>query len=78
MITFFNSKQHQLEAVHYLQYLVTGLTSTEAYLLPLNKILCGLPLATPVAPGILISEENETLIEGLVEAAIGYWPAIGK
>ena len=27
--------------------------------------------------GIDISQEHKTLIEGLIEAVIGYWPAIG-
>lgn len=68
----------QQYAVHYLQYLVTGLTQTEEFLLPLNKILCGLPLSTPVENQIEISTGDKDLMDGLIKAAISYWPAIGN
>jgi hypothetical protein len=73
----FINKELQADAVHYLQYLVTGLTETADELLLLNKVLCGLPLNAPVKSGINISDENKELIEGLISAAIGHWPAIG-
>ncbi|GGG31337.1 hypothetical protein GCM10011344_35330 [Dokdonia pacifica] len=75
--TAFNSREAQEDAVHYLQYIVTGLTETEESFLVLNKLLCGIPIETPVKDGIDISQEHKTLIEGLIEAVIGYWPAIG-
>lgn len=68
----------QADAPHYLQYVVTGLSATEESFLPLNKVLCGLPLSGPLKAGITISEEHKTLINGLVKAMIGYWPAIGN
>lgn len=68
----------QSDAVHYLQYVVTGLQSTEEIFLPLNKVLCGLPLSQPIANGITISEKQRNLIEGLIQAAITYWPSIGN
>ncbi len=74
----FVNEQASLDAVHYLQYLGTGLTHTEEVYLPLNKLLCGLSIETPVPQGIEISEENKTLITGLLEAAISHWPAIGN
>ena len=67
----------QADAVHYLQYVVTGLCKTEEALLPLNKVLCGLPLSEPIHDEIIISDENKKLINGLVKAAISHWPAIG-
>ncbi len=66
-----------MEGVHYLQFLVTGHSHTAEHLLPLNKLLCGLPLAHPVAEGVTISDNHKTLMEGLIKAAIGYWPVIG-
>jgi hypothetical protein len=66
------------EAVHYLQYMVTGLSHTDEALLPLNKVLCGMPLDEPVPAGIEISEEHIQLIEGMIKAIIGYWPSIGN
>ena len=38
----FVSEEAQLNSIHYLQYIVTGLTETEESLLTLNKILVGL------------------------------------
>jgi len=73
----FIDTEAQLRAVHYLQYFVTGLTHTEEHLLPLNKVLCGLALAQPVADGIIVSDEYKNLIEGLIKAMIGQWPVIG-
>ena len=73
----FISERHQLEAVHYLQYVCTGLTQTEDHFLLLNKLLCGLPFSHPVPDGIELSTGHKELVSGLIRAAIGYWPAIG-
>lgn len=73
----FISTQAQNDAVHYLQYVVTGLSRTEESFLPLNKILCGLPLSHPVQDGITISSEQKNLADGLIKAAIAHWPSIG-
>lgn len=69
-------KQHA--AVHYLQYVVTGLEMTEEFLLPLNKLLCGIPLAQPVKESTDISMADKELMNGLINAMIAHWPAIGK
>lgn len=74
----FINPEIQADAVHYLQYIVTGLTQTAEELLPLNKVLCGLPVSTPVKTGINISAEEEMLMDSLIEAAISHWLAIGQ
>lgn len=74
----FLNTEAQLSAVHYLQYVVTGLSSTEENLLPLNKLLCGIPLSQPVMESTTLSEAHKMLMDGLIEAVIGHWPAIGK
>lgn len=74
----FVSNEARIDAVHYIQYLVTGATQTEEALLVLNKVLCGIPIETPIKEGIEVSQEQETLMQGLIVAAIGYWPAIGQ
>lgn len=74
----FKDSEAQLHAVHYLQFLATGLCYTEEPLLPLNKILCGLPLETPVTAGIDIPVSQAEIINGLIKAAIGHWSAIGS
>jgi hypothetical protein len=73
----FKTEEDQLNAVHYFQYIVTGLTETEESLLTLNKVLSGLSPNTPVKEGLEISEKNKQLIDGLIQAAIGYWSSIG-
>jgi len=73
----FISIQHQEKAVHYLQYIATGLTKTEEHLLLLNKLFCGLSLTHPVSGGITIEDSERELINGLIKAAVGYWPAAG-
>ena len=73
----FVSEQAQLDAVHLLQYIVTGHSHTEEHFLPLNKFLCGLDIAHPVPDGIEILESTRSMIDGLIKAVIGYWPAIG-
>lgn len=74
----FTSPTNQTDAVHYVQYLVTGRSSTEELHLPLNKILCGLAITTPIDGGITISEDHQALMDGLIRSAIDYWPAIGE
>jgi hypothetical protein len=74
----FIGKQEQDDAVHYLQYVVTGLDKTEESFLPLNKVLCGLPLSHPATDGITITNEQKILVDGLIKAAISHWPVIGE
>jgi hypothetical protein len=73
----FRSNKHQVRAVQYLQYLITGMQETEEVYLPLNKVLCGLPLTDTVPDFIDISDQEKQLINGLIQAAISHWPEIG-
>lgn len=77
--TRFSSVENQLKAVHYLQYLATGLDlfGDEAYLV-LNKVLCGLQIQEPVTTNISMTENEKVLMDGLIDAAMGYWPSIGN
>lgn len=74
----FIKPESQINAVQYLQYVITGLSITEETDLSLNKVLCGLPLTNAVPNEIEIPEDTKILIEGLVQAAISYWTAIGN
>lgn len=67
----------QSDATQYLQYLATGNSVAEETFLSLNKILCGLPISSPLKTSITITQENSELIEGLIKAAIGHWQVIG-
>jgi hypothetical protein len=74
----FRHPDERHKAVHLLQFLCIGQTYTEEALLPLNKILCDVTLEEPIAPGIEITPEQQQLMKGLINAVIGYWPAIGS
>ena len=74
----FTSAENQRNAVHYLQYLVTGLSNTEEAYLPLNKVLCGQSLTQSVPTGITISEAEKQLLDGLIKAVISHWSSIGE
>ncbi|WP_295790791.1 contractile injection system tape measure protein [Mucilaginibacter sp.] len=74
--SFVNEDARQ-KAVHYLQYVITGLSHTEEHILPLNKVLCEVPVEQHIIDGILVLEEHAELINGMIKAIIGYWPAIG-
>jgi hypothetical protein len=69
-------KQH--DAVHFLQFLVTGTASSEEHLLPLNKILCGLDISEPVQDSLEINEEEIEMMEGLLYGVISHWPDSGS
>ncbi|RYU91652.1 hypothetical protein EWM62_06855 [Mucilaginibacter terrigena] len=68
----------RLDAVHVLQYAVTGMMHTSEPYLPLNKVFCGLPLAEPVTPGITLTAKQQELISGMILNMVGQWAAIGK
>jgi hypothetical protein len=68
----------RIDAVHILQYAVTGMKETSEPYLPLNKVLCGLPLAEPVTPGITLDEPKEKLIGGMLLNLVSQWEVIGK
>lgn len=74
----FADEQARLTAVRCLQFVATGLSHTDELLLPLNKVLCGLPLTTPVPKGIPITDKQTTLVETLIKAIIGQWQKIGN
>ncbi|RQO79314.1 hypothetical protein DBR40_02835 [Pedobacter sp. KBW01] len=74
----FTGLASQCKAVQYAEFAVTGLSATSETILQLNKVLCGLPLAQPVPEEIDISEDQILLINGLLQAMIGYWPATGS
>ncbi len=74
----FLSDEAQLKSIHYLQYIVTGHSSTLESMLPLNKVICGIELNAPIPAGIEITADQSELINGLIKAVIGYWPAIGE
>lgn len=74
----FCNMQSQRDAIHCLQYLVTGLLSTEEQHLVLNKVLCGLSISEPVELNFDLTPENKTTADSLIDAVINHWSAIGS
>ena len=65
-------------AVHLLQYLVDGRTEAPEPLLVLNKIMCGVPTATPVEHAIEATEQERELCERLLKSMIANWKIISN
>ena len=64
--------------VHLLQYLVDARCDAPEPELVLNKLLCGLPTAQPVAASIEPGEADIAFCDGLITAVIANWPILGK
>lgn len=73
----FINEETQLKAIHYLQYIVTGLTATEESLLVLNKLLCGVDIESPIKESIEMDLKDKELIDGMIESSVAYWSSIG-
>jgi hypothetical protein len=69
----FVSEDAQIRAVHLLQYIATGKTEHPENELVLNKILCGLPVSTPVPTDVGLTEEELKMASGLLTGAIANW-----
>ncbi len=73
------SDDHSRErAVHFVQFVANGITHNEEQFLVLNKLLCGLSIDTPISAGIEVTDDERTLIEGMINAIIKHWPSIGE
>lgn len=69
----FRNVEAATRAVHLLQYLASGQTETAEHLLVLNKILCGLQIASPIPLDIDITEEEIDLSASLLNAVLQNW-----
>jgi len=65
-------------AVHLLQSLVDGRTSAPEPLLCLNKLLCGVPLSTPVERSIEATPRDLEICRTLLNSLIANWPIISN
>jgi Contractile injection system tape measure protein len=68
----------QSAAVNSLQYLAAGSVNKDAQGAGLSKLLCGMDINEPLTGCFDITETGKQLMEGLIKAAIGYWPATGQ
>jgi hypothetical protein len=63
-------------AVHLLQFLADGSCDSPEPALALNKLLCGLDPAEPALPFIVVTDEERSICESLLEAMLGNWPML--
>lgn len=63
-------------ALHLLHYLCTGHTPAPEYELTLPKILCNIPLDTPVEADITLTDREKDEAVNLLNAAIRWWEAL--
>lgn len=70
------SPAHQRRAVLLCNYLVTGENICEEIGLELHKILCGLPLETPIENEIELNEIELKAIENLLKSVLEHWKAL--
>lgn len=69
--------EQALRAVHLLQYIVTKRTHTPEEELTLNKLLCGVPLSSPVPAGLDdMTEQERQTADMIIKAATGNWTAM--
>jgi hypothetical protein len=61
-----------------LQLAATGLAEAPEHRLPLNKLLCGLPLASPLPRTATAAPADEQAVDGLLRAVIAHWKALGQ
>lgn len=73
----FKDETTACRAVHLIQYIATGQSETEEQLLVFNKLLCGLPLATPIPKGIELTKQEKETTEGMMAAILAHWKGIG-
>lgn len=69
----FLSEDAKIRAIHILQYLATGQTSTPENELVLNKVMCAVPITTPVPISVDFTEEELKVADGLLMGAIANW-----
>ena len=65
-------------AVHLLQYLVNNQSNTSEHELPLNKILCGIDLTTPINPEIILTASETELCNQLLFSMTQNWPQMSN
>ena len=72
----FINDEAKCRAVHLLQYMVTAQEQLPEYLMPLNKILCGVPDEMHIDRFIELRQEEKKEADGLLQAVIEHWAAL--
>ena len=66
------------QGVMLIHYLVTGSAEAEELQLTLPNILCGVPLETVVPLHIILSEQQRSVSEDLLNAVCKNWPPLNN
>ena len=74
----FISPEAQNRALLLLQYLADGSIEAPEYLLPLNKLFCGMEITEAPLPQDPLTEEEQNICEELLSAVIANAPVLGK
>ncbi len=74
----FKSEETQHKAILLMDYLATKTVNIPEYNLVLAKLLCGLPLNTPINYLVQLNTEEKAEAEKLLQAAIDHWGALKK
>ena len=69
----FKTEGDAVRAVHLIQYLVTGSNETPEHELLLNKILCGIKLATPVPLQIELTDKEKETSDLMLKGVMQNW-----
>lgn len=64
------------KAIILLHYLINDQPDVSEYNLLLNKIICGLPIGTPIDKHIFISDEEKNQCHQFLQAVIENWPSL--
>ncbi len=72
----FLSLEHQERAAVYLQYLLGDEPSLEEFTLPLNKLLCALPIEHPLTYAHPINEKEKEFCQELLQSTIENWSSL--
>lgn len=74
----FKTVDLQHRAAWMLQYLVDGGVEPPEYVLPLNKLLCGIPINQALEPQLPLTEEEQADADLLMEAVLEYTKGLGS
>ncbi len=72
----FVSRESCHRAIHLLEFIASGVEQPYEFALPLNKLLCGLPLGQPTERLITLTTEEKAEAETLLQSVIEHWPAL--
>ncbi len=65
-------------AICLLQFLATGNEGDMEHELPLNKLLCGVPLEKPLSRKIQLTTDEKTTADDLLQAVVKNWATLGN